>query len=136
MMVLLIPLMFVDLQINFRCKPSFRESGSRNVREVRCASGAAHICGPPPFTSLVAKISDASSTLPIRVQVLCCLLTPRGWCSKRDVSLQSSSADWLLTGSKCRASPVLHILKLLHLHGKNLQTIFSGSFFPLVLRSS
>lgn len=24
-----------NLQINFRCKPSFRESGSRNVREVR-----------------------------------------------------------------------------------------------------
>lgn len=29
------PIFLLNPQINFRCKPSFRESGSRNVREVR-----------------------------------------------------------------------------------------------------
>lgn len=57
------------------------------------------------------------------------LLAPRGWYSKRDVSLQGSRLGVRseeLTGSKCRASLGLRILKLLHLCVVSLKTVFSG----------
>lgn len=94
-MGLLIPVCVFNLQINFRCKPSFRESGSRNVREVRYALDAAYACPPfqcaysplglfcgilsqfrpPPvfsgFNSFFEHLNLASCSL---------ILLPEGWC--------------------------------------------------------
>lgn len=41
------------LQINFRCKPSFRESGSRNIREVSAQHGQGQ--GGPEFPEWTSR---------------------------------------------------------------------------------